>query len=76
MSSEGVVILGQNVMVSYVKVYYTPMVSDTYVLMIVHCSLIYKELFCSFVWSGHTLCWSNSMSSLGCAVFVSKMGWY
>jgi len=47
---------------------------DTYVLTIVHCSRIYKEVLYKVAWSKRMLYGSTTNVSLGCVVFVPKNG--
>ena len=47
---------------------------DKYVLTIVHCSRIYKEVLYKVAWSKHMLYESTTNVSLGHVVFVTKSG--
>ena len=77
MSSDGVVFLSRNMMVSmWMYVYYAPMVRDAYVLTMYHCSPIYKEVLYKVAWSERMLCGSTTMSSLVDVFLCQKMGWY
>ena len=55
----------KNVGIPRVDVYCAPVMREAYVLMVVHCSQIYKEVLYRFIWSRSMLRCCNGMSSEG-----------